>query len=105
MNEEFDYTPDLVSVSDDDGNEYNFEVLDRIETDDGRYVAVVEYFDDPQEMLMNDSEVIILKVAEENGETYLTQIDDEEEYAEVSDLFEERLANLYEDEGSDEGDA
>ena len=105
MNEEFDYTPDLVSVSDDDGNEYNFEVLDRIETDDGRYVAVVEYFDDPQEMLMNDSEVIILKVAEENGETYLTQIDDEEVYAEVSDLFEERLANLYEDEGSDEGDA
>ena len=73
-------------------------MLDRIETDDGRYIAVVEYFDDPEQMLQSDSEVIILKVAEEDGETYLSQIEDEEEYAEISGIFEGRLASLYDDE-------
>ena len=101
MNEEFDYAPEIISVSDDDGKDYDFEVLDRIETDDGRYVALVEYFEDPEEILKNDSEVLILKVTEEDGETYLSQIEDENEYAEVSILFEERFADLY-DEGEEE---
>lgn len=104
MSEEFDYAPEIVSVSDDDGNDYDFEVLDRIETDDGRYVALVEYFEDPEEILKNDSEVLILKVSEEDGETYLAQIEDEEEYAEVSELFEERFAELYDDEDEEEED-
>ncbi|MBQ6018761.1 MAG: DUF1292 domain-containing protein [Clostridia bacterium] len=97
MNEDFEYAPEIVSVSDDDGKNYDFEVLDRIETDDGRYVALVEYFEDPEEILRNDSEVLILKVTEEDGETYLSQIEDEEEYEEVSVLFEERFAELYEE--------
>ena len=79
-------------------------MLDRIETDDGRYVAMVEYFEDPEEILKNDSEVLILKVFEEDGETYLAQIEDEEEYDEVSALFEERFAELYDDEDEEEED-
>ena len=39
MSEE--YGNDLVSVLDDEGNEHQFEVLDAIETDDGRYVALL----------------------------------------------------------------
>ena len=36
------YTPEFVSVSDENGDEYVFEILDRIYTDDGHeYVAVV----------------------------------------------------------------
>ncbi len=104
MSEEFDYAPEIVSVSDDDGNSYDFEVLDRVETDDGRYVALVEFFEDPEEILRNDSEVLILKVSEEDGETYLSQIEDEEEYAEISDIFEERLSSLYYDEEDEEDD-
>ena len=38
MNEE--YTPDIVSIVDEDGKEHIFEELDRIETDGGRYVAL-----------------------------------------------------------------
>ena len=50
-----DYTPDLISLSDDEGNEYNFEVLDAIETDDARYVALTPVFDDPEDETVGDA--------------------------------------------------
>ena len=39
MSEEFG--TNIVSVLDDEGNEHQFELLDAIETDDGRYVALL----------------------------------------------------------------
>lgn len=99
MSEE--YNPDLVTVTDDDGNEHIFEELDRIETDTARYVALLPYFENPEEMLEDDGEVIVLKVSEEDGETYLVQIDDDNEYEEISAIFEERLAELWEAETDD----
>lgn len=93
MSEE--YNPDLVTVMDDDGNEHVFEELDRIETDTARYVALLPYFESAEDMLEDDGEVIVLKVSEENGETFLVEIDNEEEYAEISEIFEERLAELF----------
>ena len=103
MSEE--YNPDLITVMDDDGNEHVFEELDRIETDTARYVALLPYFEDAAEMLEDDGEVIVLKAYEENGETYLVQIEDENEYSEISEIFEERLQELfmfYEEEVEDE---
>lgn len=99
MNEE--YSPDLVTVIDDEGNEHIFEELDRIETDVARYVALLPYFENPEEMLEDDGEVIVLKVSEEDGETYLVQIDDDNEYEEISAIFEERLSELWEAEEED----
>lgn len=94
MSEEF--LPDILSLTDDEDNEYNFEVLDRIETDDGRYVALLPVYDDPQDQLDDSGELVILKVFEEDGEEYLEQIEDEDEYATVSDAFINRLQDLYE---------
>ena len=94
MSEEF--LPDILSLTDEEGNEYNFEVLDRIETDDGRYVALLPVYDDPQEQLEDSGELVILKVFEEDGEEYLEQIEDEDENATVSDAFINRLQDLYE---------
>ncbi|MBQ7289224.1 MAG: DUF1292 domain-containing protein [Clostridia bacterium] len=94
MNEEF--LPDILSLTDEENNEYNFEVLDRIETDDGRYVALLPVYDDPQQQLDDSGELVILKVFEEDGEEFLEQIEDEDEYATVSDAFINRLQDLYE---------
>lgn len=99
MSEE--YNPDLVTVMDDDGNEHVFEELDRIETDTARYVALLPYFENAEDMLEDDGEVIVLKVSEEDGETYLVQIDDDNEYEEISAIFEERLAELFSSEDED----
>ena len=94
MSDEF--LPDILSLTDDEDNEYNFEVLDRIETDDGRYVALLPVYDDPQDQLDDSGELVILKAFEEDGEEYLEQIEDEDEYVTVSDAFINRLQDLYE---------
>lgn len=96
-------TSDIVSVVDDDGVEHIFEEIDRIETDDGkRYVALLPIYDDAAEILDDDGDVFILKVIEENGETYLVQIEDEKEFNEIGNIFEDRLIELYEKENNAE---
>jgi uncharacterized protein YrzB (UPF0473 family) len=93
---ENEYNPDIVSVVDEEGKEHVFEELDRIETDDGRYVALLPMYDDPQEMLEDSGELIILKVEEDDdGDTYLCPIEDEDEWNEVGQAFEERLSDMF----------
>ena len=98
-------TSDIVSVVDEDGTEHLFEEIDRIETDDGnRYVALLPIYDDAAEILDDDGEVFILKVTEENGETYLAQIEDEKEFNEIGNIFEDRLIEKYEAEAKEENE-
>ncbi len=97
MSEELNMDMDIVSVVDDDGKEHLFEEIDRIEFDDGRrYVALVPIYEDEADLLEDDGDVLILKVIEEKGETYLVQIDDEAEFNEVGNIIEDRLIEKYE---------
>ena len=89
------YNPDIVRVVDEDGTEHIFEELDRIETDDARYVALLPVYDEAEEILDDDGELIILRVTEEDGETYLEPIEDDEEFNRIGAAFEERLADLF----------
>ena len=89
------YEPDLISVTDDDGNEIVFELLERYETDDDVYVAITEYNDEAEEIVEADNEVIILKVLEENGEEYLAEIEDEMEFEQVSDILMAMVEKKY----------
>ncbi len=94
-----EYNPDIVSVIDENGEEHIFEELDRIETDDARYVALIPVYDEAEEILEDDGEIILLKVEEEaNGDTYLCPIEDAKEFDEVQSIFEERLEKLFSDE-------
>ena len=92
MSEEFN--PDLVSVIDENGVEHVFEELDRIETDTAKYVALLPVYDEAEEILDDDGELIILKVCEEDGETYLEPIEDDNEFNEIGKIFQERLSEL-----------
>ena len=97
MSDELNMDMDIVSVVDDEGKEHLFEELDRIELDDDRkYGALVPIYDDETQILDDDGDVLILKVIEEKGETYLVQIDDEEEFNEVGNIIEDRLIEKYE---------
>ena len=91
-----DYNPDLISLTDDDGKEYTFEVLDAIETDTARYLALLPVYDDPKKMLEDSGELVIVKVAEEDGEEYYCEIEDDDEYETVADAFVERLEDFFE---------
>ena len=94
MNNE-EYTPDIVSIVDEDGKEHIFEELERIETDSGRYIALLPLPETPDQITEEDNALIILKVEEENGETILCPIEDDEEFNEVGNAFEERLADMF----------
>ena len=97
------YEEDIVTVVDDDGVEHLFEEIDRVETEEGnRYVALLPIYDDEAELLNDDGEVLILKVIEEDGETYLVQIEDEKEFNEIGNIIEDRLIEKYEAEDSAE---
>ncbi len=91
-----DYNPDIVTLSDDDGKEYTFEVLDAIESDTGRYLAMLPVYDDPQKTLEDSGELVIVKVEEENGEEFYSEIEDDDEYETVADAFINRLEDYFE---------
>lgn len=91
-----DYNPDIITLSDDEGKEYSFEVLDAIETDDGRYLALLPTFEDPKKMLDESGELVIVKVGEENGEEYFYEIEDDDEYETIADAFVDRLEDFFE---------
>lgn len=91
-----EYNPDIVTLADDEGKEYTFEVLDAIETDDGRYLALLPTFENPKDMLDDSGELVIVKVGEEDGEEYYYEIENDDEYEMVAEAFVERLEDFFE---------
>jgi len=89
------FEPDIVSIIDEEGKEHIFEELDRIETDNGKYVALLPIPENPDLAKEEDDALIILKVEEEKGEIYLTPIEDDAEFNEVGNIFEERLSDMF----------
>lgn len=97
-----EYGPDIVTVVDDDGNEHEFEVLDRVETDgDKKYIAMIPVFENDEDILNDDGELIILRVIETDEETVLEPIEDEDEFNEIGKVFEERLSQMFDFDGEE----
>ena len=90
-----DYTPDIITLEDEEGNEFSFEVIDAADYNDTRYLAVVPYKDAAAEQLEEDANLILMRVGEENGEEYLDVVEDDNEVYEVGAMFAQRLSELY----------
>ena len=82
---------DFITIVDEDGTEYELEVLSTLEYNGETYMAVVPAGSGDEEEL----EVSILKTVEEDGESILTAIEDEAELEAVYDLI---MDSLYEEE-------
>ena len=85
------YGSDFLTIVDDDGNEYELEVLSTLEYNGCTYLAVVPAAESAETL---DLEVSILKSTEENGEPILSVIEDETELEAVHDLL---MDSLYEE--------
>ena len=90
-----EYSVDLITLIDDEGVQHEFEILDAIETDDGRYCALLPYLGDDAENAAEESEYYILQVVDVDGEEELTEIEDEEMLDTLAEIFEGRFAELY----------
>ena len=86
---------DFITIVDEDGTEYELEVLSTLEYNGETYMAVVPAGSGDEEEL----EVSILKTVEEDGESILTAIEDEAELEAVYDLI---MDSLYEEDEDEE---
>ena len=91
MNE---YGSDYITITDEDGTDYEMEVLDTIEHNGTTYMAVCDatLSEDVEEV-----EYSLLKVIVENGEEFLVTIDDEDELMEVDALFDAHWQEMEEE--------
>ena len=85
-----DYGNDFVTITDDDGNEFELEHLDTLEINGGLYMAFL-----PADMDEDDDDfgMVILKVVVENDEEVFTTVDDENELMAVYETFIERIVS------------
>ena len=82
------YGSDFITIVDDDGKEYELEVLSTLEYSGSTYMAVIPA-GDSQDTL--ELEVSILKSVDEDGESILCTIDDEGELETVYGLIMDAL--------------
>ena len=93
MSEE--YGNDIISLMDEEGNETEYEMIDAVELDGQTYVALLPLYENPEDIVEED-QVVILKMVEEDGEEILLTINDEAEFDAVWQAFEDRLSDEYE---------
>ena len=91
-----EYGSDFMTIIDEDGTEYELEVLSSIEYNGLTYLAVIPATGEEQD---GDLEISILKSVEEDGEPILCAIEDEQELETVYQLI---MDQLYEDEEESE---
>lgn len=90
MSEEFG--SDFITIVDEDGTEYELEILSTLEYNGETYMAVIPAVDADE---AEDLEIFILKSVEEDGESILCAIEDEQELETVHQLI---MDQLYEEE-------
>ena len=88
------YGSDFMTIVDEDGTEYELEVLSSLEYNGATYLAVIPAGLEEDE----DAEVSILKSIEEDGESILCAIEDDQEMETVYQMIMDQLYEEEEDE-------
>lgn len=99
---EDDFAGDLIELTDEEGNAHSFELVDTLEKDGVTYVALIT--NDEEDLVDGDASLIIMRIVSEEGEDeVLEMIEEEDLFNEISEIFMDRLGDLYEfDEEEDE---
>lgn len=87
INQEEEVENEYFTLTDEDGNEIDFEVIGQYEKNGEQYFAMipVEDEDDSNDIL----EYVILKLAVEDGEEILVTVDDDDELDDIADYFDD----------------
>ena len=95
---DYDMGADLFTLTDEEGVEQTFELMDTYEDKDGNvYDALVPYYENPEEMVEADTELVILKSEDDGDEETLASIDDDDEYERIGKIFMDRLSEMFDD--------
>lgn len=85
-----EYGDDFITITDEDGVEYELEVLATVEYQGSSYLALVPA-DAQQTPDDEDLEISILKSVDEDGEELLCAIEDDEELEQVYQLLMDQM--------------
>lgn len=86
-----DFGGDLITIADEEGNEFELEILDVLDVDGVSYTVFVPAGIDEMDVNDPDYGLIFLRNREENGEEFFDSIDDEEELNRVYELYNQLL--------------
>ena len=78
---------EIFTLTDEDGNEIDFEVIGECEKDGQRYFAMIPV--DDSETSDDVCEYVILKLAKDGDEEILVSVDDDDELDDVADYFDD----------------
>ena len=84
-----DFGPNFITLTDEDGNEFELEYIDALELDGQPYMAFFPAVE--EDAAEEDLGLVILKSIMVDGEEQLSTLDSDEELDRVYDLFMEQL--------------
>lgn len=96
-NSEEELSDNIITLTDEEGKETNFELLDLVELDNEEYVVLLPVDDEESE---EPGEVVILKVedsdddSDEETESYVS-VEDEEILTKVFEIFKDKFKNEF----------
>ena len=99
--EENIFENDYFTLTDEDGNEIEFELIGQCEKDGNQYFAMIPVEHDantPEDVC----EYVILKLATEDGEEVLVTVDDDEELDNIADYFDDLFTQELDYDADDE---
>ncbi|MDI9485421.1 MAG: DUF1292 domain-containing protein [Bacillota bacterium] len=79
---DYDELDEIITLIDEDDNEHVFTVLEYLEIDEQVYVVVTPQ-DDP-----NEHAFVFKVMVDENGDEFVMDIEDDEEFARVAEVLE-----------------
>ena len=91
MDENNTYESEIFTLTDEEGNEIEFEVIGQHEMKGQRYVALLPVEDETEEDENGNIEweYVILKLAKDGDEDILVTVDDDDEFDDIADYFDD----------------
>ena len=81
---------EIYTLTDEDGNDAEFELLAELEDNGITYLAMA-----PLDETAEEDEYVVLKVeVDENGEETVVSVDDDDEFERIADMFDDLFANM-----------
>ncbi len=98
MTDEIFEEDNIVTLTDEEGNEEQFTIIGALEHEGSQYYALTPENDSIGE----EGEYVILKLdTDDDGEEILVTIDDDDEFDEIADIFDDELFSEIDYDGED----
>ena len=85
------FSEEVFTLTDEDGNEKQFELLGSQEIDGNTYYALTELDEEGNQI---SDEYVVLRVESEGDEDILVSIEDDEEFDKVADFFDDQFSDI-----------